>query len=467
MRLLIILILYSSVNLLFSQDNPKNITQKKYEKTLAEFDKNDTLYIYIQTPLEKLQKKIKISTLAHFLTNLNEKYIQKGYLFNRIIPDSVRFQSKHFTLYYHLELNNPAKIDSLVYIGKIKPPKNVQKYLLRKLKNRKLNNTNLITLNDEFNKSTYLQLKEKPFINFEKGHNYIVMKLEKVKANQLSGNIGFIYQSKWQLFGDFGLKTKNIFNLDENLIFKWQKDEIAQNILLDLEFKHLFGRNLTIQQGFLINQQDSSNINIINEFTAKTNFKKHQIGINILFQNITTSINDFISKKFLGIHYNYNYTKHSKANGYISLKIQENIQNNNEYTGLLKLLNQLKIKHNFYLKTYLNLYQNHTENSLAITNRQTDILRNKKNENSFFSDLISLQNDLIYVNNKTNIYLIADYIVKNYKNQVETSYINTGIGVQIHNKNQILTFEYVKPFNTGYQSDYQASYINIKETIKF
>jgi hypothetical protein len=63
--------------------------------------------------------------------------------------------------------------------------------------------------------------------------------------------------------------------------------------------------------------------------------------------------------------------------------------------------------------------------------------------------------------------LIADVIHKKNGEHLTKTYINSGLGLSIIQKNQILTLEIIVPVYSNYISDNQSVYINIKQAIRF
>jgi hypothetical protein len=72
-----------------------------------------------------------------------------------------------------------------------------------------------------------------------------------------------------------------------------------------------------------------------------------------------------------------------------------------------------------------------------------------------------------YTNKNTSIFLIADVIHKKNGEHLTKTYINSGLGLSIIQKKQILTFEIIAPIFSSYISDNQSIYINVKQAIRF
>ncbi len=427
---------------------------------------NDPLILYLKNLSHTSIQKMPAQQLAASLKKINQIYIDSGYIFNRIIPDSIIYQNRKYAAFFHMERNKKAKIDSIIFIKKKLIPANFRLYLRKKYRQKTLNHFNLLTLRNDINTSFFCRLKENPFISFEKGKNYVVAKLSRLTTNQISGNLGFIYQSKLKILGSMTLKIHNTFNLGESMTLRWHKDENNQNLFLKTGIAYIAGQDLTGENTLFIEKLDSTKFSLTNEAQFKYNFKQNSLGVSFLWQNYKSN-QIKTEKNYMGIYYAYTYTTDPKFRSKIALKIDGNPSNLKEYTTLLKIFNKLIIKPAFWLKNRLYWHQNNSNLPTNLISKNPEILRKNSQKNVNYKTLFSLQNDLIFIRKKTNIYLITDYIIKNYKRNVEISYVNTGIGMQFRNKKQILTLELIQPINIDYIAVYQGFYLNIKETILF
>ena len=166
-------------------------------KTLKKLDANDTLYIYIQNS-QKNQKYITTAKdVKQLLTAVNDSLVKQGYIFNKIIPDSIsELKQNKWQAFYHLKLFKSRKIDSIVFISPQKIPKNLIHYFDKKYKRKKLNARTLEELSKLLSLQTKFSLENKPYINFRKGQNLVVIKLNQAHPNQIAGLLCFTYDAK-------------------------------------------------------------------------------------------------------------------------------------------------------------------------------------------------------------------------------------------------------------------------------
>jgi len=456
---------FLGLTLTFSVWGQNATATNQVHKTLKKLDGNDTLYIYIQN-LQKNQKYITtVNDAKKLLTAINDSLIKKGYIFNKIIPDSISKLRQHqWQAFYHLKLFKSRKIDSIVFISPQKIPKNLIHYLDRKYKQKKLNARSLKELNKLLSIQTKFSLENKPYINFRKGQNLVVINLKQSHPNQVAGLLGFTYDAKdkkLQLNGLLNLQLYNVLNTGENFAFKWQKLQDIQELKFDMGFQMIMGSDFSLNNTFYSKRKDTTYAGISDEINLNYNYKKQQFGINYFTQKIQELHQEPANNNFIGINYSY----HSGIN--FRLNVKSSLDKPENYMAYFNTKYTWHIKNRFFVKTTGNIYINQTGSNLQFYNLMPDLFRKPVLTNENYLKAYSLLNNVGFSNKKTNIFLIADFIHKKSSDYLTKTYVNSGIGLSVNQKNQILTLEIIAPIFNSYNTDYQSVYINIKQAVRF
>ena len=427
---------------------------------------NDTLYLYIAySPV----KKIKISQLQKVLNQTNDSLIRSGYLFNRLVADSLKIDSMHLSLYYQIKSLKKRRIDSIVMISKHAFPRNCIKRLQKKFKHQPINQSVLAQINQFVNQNTNFKMSASPLINFLKARNIVVIKAQLKKSHTLDGLLGFSYDKqvgKIQLEGHLKTLFYNLFNQNESISFKWQKRLKNQQMDFWIDMPYFMGTGFDFKNRLLTYQKDTINSDLLLESTLTLRSSRQNIGL--IFSKEFKQTPASYQQTLTGLHYLYNFQFN---NGKPEKYIESVVNFDWERKAISDFYFHLSLNQTLYKKLELNsqsqIYHNLNADNGSLQQLKYHLWRKENIRPEKITTLLSLKNEFAYAYNTTRIYLITDYIRTTVAKNLMNSYINTGLGVQILNKNQILTFEFILPLNTSYHTDNQASYINIKETIKF
>ncbi len=443
-----------------------HITFKGQQKHIKGVKIDDTLYIYINNS----PRKVSIRNINIKLQKINDSLIHAGYLFNHLEPDSIRMQNKTLLVFYHYNKTVQAKIDSLVVISDKKFPNNIKKRLNKILKAKTIDIKNLNNIERFINDNTGYKIFERPLINFYHGKKMVVLKVKKENGNLLDGMLGFNYDSekeKLQLEGHIRSSFYNLFNVGDQLSFIWQKKSKYQQIQFNTKIPYIKGSNFTFNNYFSTIRNDTISLEVQNQTNLNYQIHNQTFGINYIYS--FKSINNApLSNRLTGILYHIK-KRNQKTTWKAEFQVQFNINisNVNHHLFYSQLKSKEKVSHNISLSHNLQSYI-HNQNKLRIPiyvlNR---IFRRIINFGNDFSQIYSIKNNIIYHKNRINFYVIADYIQKRIFEKPSISYANTGIGLHFINKNQILTFEIVKPIQIGYSADYQDVYLNFTQTFRF
>jgi len=239
----------------FNSRSSKNIFNKKYLKT------GFSDYSELQTQIN----------------NIILYYENNGYPFANVRFDSISITDSCFTGKLIINKNSKYIIDSFIVRGSASSSSDfIQNYLNIKLQS---------LYNEAQNKKITKKIKElnfiretKPFeIEFSEYKAKIILFVDKVKANQFDGIIGFMPNDKGGglvVTGDANLMLTNSFNRGEMIAFKWHKfDKLSQDMKISFDYPFLLSSPFGVDFDYSLYKKDTSYI---------TN--KENIGLKYIFE---------------------------------------------------------------------------------------------------------------------------------------------------------------------------------------
>jgi hypothetical protein len=392
-----------------------NISRKKLKETgyinnqiLEKKKENDTSYI-AKISLEKQIKKVHIyigvknnSILANyfdtkqdsiklsypqtepFLKNTLQNLETNGYAFAKI--KLINIQQKNHNLYADLSISTDRKRNlnaiEIKYSNQQHKklfPKGAEKQILKKYKNTIFNQKTIKLLHEDFGKFGFINQIKYPEILFTKDTTKAYIYLEKRKANNFDGYLGFnsTENKKIQFNGYLDLTLVNALRNGEELSINWKNDGNNQKLFnANLNIPYLFNSPIAIKAQINIFKQDST------------------------FQNTKTALQ-------LGYFINYNKRIYLGYETTESSDIQNlNSQNltdykNTFYTTAVELKKNNSKNKLFAIKSFLNL-------TIGTGNRST--IANSSQKQNFAN--FNIMNDF-YINEKNIINIKnQNYILK-------------------------------------------------------
>jgi len=449
-----------------------SIQKTKKEYTLKGIQVSDTLYIYIKNNNTTDSIATHFGQLNFKLNNYNKHNYKKGYIFNKLSPDSIKVKKNHIYLFYQSTLNRKAIIDSITFHNKYKIPPNINQYLIKHFYRKNLDSTNLSALNIFINQNTKYGISKPAEIWFKNQKNILVLNVTPYKHNTLNALLGFDYdqdEKKLLLSGYLNTKLYNLFGISDQLHFFWQKNSNNQKYAISLHTPYLFGTNLSAKYDLLIERKDTTEINSLQNIILGWQIKQHQLGLQFSYEQ-QNAIQNTISK-YIGINYKYTFT-------HISSDLPEDP---NEFTSQLSYNTKSNGKDffwynhlSYYLKTYqkqgikssINTYYQNTYKSNQFMQTKKHFFRNLQTNNKAYISAINFQNSYIFKRKNVHFYGIADFIYKKNIEKVSYSYINTGFGIRILSQKQHLTLAIFKAIKLSQNIDNQNITINISQIIK-
>jgi hypothetical protein len=226
---------------------------------------------------------IPFTELENFLNQEISNNEKAGFAFSKIKLENIK--KKNSIIYANLNLNSEKKraLNSIIVnytnlASKDYFPKGALKQLNKKYLNRTFNQETVKALNEDINSFEFISQTKYPEILFTPDSTKVYTYLEKRKANNFDGYIGFSNDENKKIIlnGYLDISLTNILRSAEKFSLYWKSDGNQQKTFnTKLEIPYLFQSPLGIKAQLNIFKQDST------------------------FQNTKTEIN-------LGYYLNYN-----------------------------------------------------------------------------------------------------------------------------------------------------------------
>lgn len=311
--------------------------------------KNDTL-------------KLPFDESESFLNSTLKKLELKGFSMAKVKLVNIKKHFNYITADLNVTSDKKRQLNDIVINGYDKFPEGHKNNLKRLYKKRVFNQENLEKLYKDIAQYRFVKQTKYPEILFTKDSTKVFVYVEKAKANNFDGFIGFSNdENKKVLFtGYLDLTLNNVMNSGEKLALFWKsngKDQKTFN--LGVEIPYVFKSPIGLKAQLNIFKQDSSfqntqtAIDLGYYFNYNTRFYLgYQSAESSDIKNLNTSTlsdykNKFYTSNFEFINYkNDDFLFPEKSNFNIKIgtgRRDSKFQNNSQFFGSVNL------KHNFYL----------------------------------------------------------------------------------------------------------------------
>ena len=337
--------------------------------TKINFDKgknfNEAKVQFSQETAAFLKSKPEIFTknLDSLKQNINQKYTNEGFAFNRVKTQFLGLENDVPKVEISVFKGDKRIINGFVLQGYTKVPKRFVKNLKKEFVGKKYDDGNLLKINSRLENHPFVVLEKAPQTLFTKDSTQIYLSFQKKKANNFDGIIGFGNndKKKFSFTGSINLNLKNVFNSFESISLYWQRNQQSgQNFDLQTDIPYLFGSNIGANLNMNIYRQDSTFANV--KFRPSLYYhlsSKQKIGargnfeISSVLDDTYSSGQDF-SKKGIGAFYEFIETSEEPLFIYKTKIIAEADLLSSYYQNLDKTFQQkryfLFAERNFHLK---------------------------------------------------------------------------------------------------------------------
>lgn len=299
----------------------KVLNVEKVDKTTRIFfDKgknfNEAKVKFSQETAEFLKSKPEFFTqnLDSLKESINQKYTNEGFAFNRVKSTFLGLENELPIVEISVFTGGKRLINGFVLKGYTKVPKRFVRNLEKEFLGKTYEKENLLKINSRLENHPFVLLERAPQTLFTKDSTQIYLTLQKKKANNFDGILGFGNNDKrkFSFTGSINLNLKNVFNSFESISLYWQRNQQSgQNFDLQTDIPYLFGSNFGTNLNMNIYRQDSTFANV--KFRPALYFhlsSKQKIGargnfeISSVLDDTYTSGQDF-SKKGAGFFYEF------------------------------------------------------------------------------------------------------------------------------------------------------------------
>ncbi len=338
--------------------------------------KTESIHIYIGKDFETKNwslydvKKdtliLPFSESEAFLNSTLKKLELKGFSMAKVKLVNIKKHTNYITADLNVTSDKKRQLNDIVFNGYDKFPEGHKNNLKRLYKKRVFNQDNLEKLYKDIAQYRFVKQTKYPEILFTKDSTKVFVYVEKAKANNFDGFIGFSNdENKKVLFtGYLDLTLNNVMNSGEKLALYWKSNGQDQKTFnLGVEIPYVFKSPIGLKAQLNIFKQDSTfqntqtAIDLGYYFNYNTRFYLgYQSAESSDIKNLNTATlsdykNKFYTSNFEFIDYNpegsgVDFLFPEKSNFNIKIgtgKRDSKFQNNSQFFGSVNL------KHNFYL----------------------------------------------------------------------------------------------------------------------
>lgn len=214
----------------------------------------------------KLSKnEIYTKNLDSLKKNINQKYRNKGFAFNRVKTKFQKMENGVPTVQISVITASKRKIDGIVYKGYTRLPKQFVKALNKEYVGKNYDDKNLLAINNQLQNHHFVTLEKPPQTLFTKDSTQIFLFTQKKKTNSFDGMIGFGNDKteKFTINGTLNIQLKNMFNSFESIGVYWQRNpDKGQTFDMQTDIPYTFGSNVGLNINVNIFRQDSTFANV-------------------------------------------------------------------------------------------------------------------------------------------------------------------------------------------------------------
>jgi len=341
-----------------------------------------------KTPFLKKNKIIEndtillaFSQLDNFMNAVIQKLKGNGYSMSKIKLSNFSFEGNYIKADLIEEISSKRTLDDIVVFGYEKFPKGHRQQFKRTYRKRIFNQKILDQLHQDIQKIPFINVIKLPEILFTQDSTRVFVYLEKSKANNFEGYLGFNTDEndKVVLVGYLDLLLQNALNLGEKTKLYWKNDGSDQQSFDFLtEIPYIFNSPFALRGNLSIFKQDST------FQTTRTNL---DLGYYLRYNTrFYVGYNSVISNDIQGINTQVISDIESK---FFTTTIEHFDQNRNDFL--------FSEQRNFILKA-------------GIGNRKSSL----ENGKQFFAQLGGFNNFYINEKNIVNLKTANYYLESNY-----------------------------------------------------
>lgn len=240
-----------------------------YKVKLGILVKESHLYIGNDSPLKKLDIidpktdtiKIAYSETENYLQQTLNQLEKKGWALSQIKLTKLKRREQKLFATLEVKTESERHFDDIVIKGEVNFPESHLKQLKRIYRKRAFTQQNLKNLASEIDKFRFIRQTKYPEILFKPDSTKIYCYLEKAKANNFEGFVGFTNSEtkKLTVNGYLDLTLNNLLKSGETFSVYWKSDGKDQKTFnTNINLPYIFKSPLGIKAQLNIFKQDST-----------------------------------------------------------------------------------------------------------------------------------------------------------------------------------------------------------------
>lgn len=262
----------------------------------------------------KLPRGFFTNNLDSLKTSINQKYLQKGFAFNRVTSQFKGIRNSAPRVSLSVIKNTQRKIDKIVLQGYEKVPKRFLKNLQKEFIGTNYGEKSLLKMSRSLDGHQFVTLEKPPQTLFTKDSTQVFLPLQKKKTNSFDGIIGFgnDQRDKFSFNGSLNVNFQNIFNGFETVAVFWQRNpDKGQTFNLQTDVPYFFNSNVGTNVNVTIFRQDSTYANVRFAPALYLHLRNHQkLGLRGTFETSTVIDSLYVggrdyNKRGIGLWYEY------------------------------------------------------------------------------------------------------------------------------------------------------------------
>lgn len=231
--------------------------------------KNVHIYIGKDSPIKKLELidtktdtlKITYSETESYLQQILNKLEKKGWALSQVRLKNIRKENQKLLAEIEVKTESERRFDDIVIKGDANFPASHLIQLKRVYKKRVFTQQNLKNLASEIDKFRFIRQTKYPEILFKSDSTKVYCYLEKAKANNFEGFVGFTNSEtkKLTVNGYLDLTLNNLLKSGETFSLYWKSDGKDQKTFnTNINLPYIFKSPLGIKAQLNIFKQDST-----------------------------------------------------------------------------------------------------------------------------------------------------------------------------------------------------------------
>lgn len=417
--------------------------------------------------------EISFENLASTLKNLNQKWSDQGFPFNKVEIGKIKQIADHkIEVGLTISKNQKRMLNDIVIKGYTSLP---EKHIKRSLKvnkkaiSQKQLKAELGYLQEKLN----FKLIDSPKILYKENSSVLYIYTEKTGRNMFDGVLGFSNEDdSFKLSGDLELELNNNLNAGEKFKLNYKNTNSDQEIIrVDLIYPFLFNTRFDLETDLEIFRQDSSYTNT--NFRAGLNYninRTYNVKVGYRSRN-SNALNEETNEDFSYNAFRTSFGMQNEDIGRIELisEFGSRKTTDSEQQTLLQLLYRKKVNFN---ETYNLLIQNENTALFSKTYLSNEVFKigGIKSIRGFLENSISatkfssIRLDHNFKLTKAlDIIGITDYLFSyNDIDEIKTNYYSFGFGLALQQNNTNIRIIMANGFTDGRNIDVNNTKIHIR-----